>query len=244
MKTLEDRVGFLICASSATDIFERFSKTALDYGYDQVSFGCATDCPSLGLRKKHGHVSSFNAEWLKHYMDDNLSQVDPVHIYAVNSIVPAYWSQCMQGASPESMQLMHDAADVGLKSGVIVPCAEGAEISMISLARNEKAKDETHNALADINYLGAIFYQGYKKFLKMNAHIELSVREREILTWAAEGKTDAEISMIVNISIPTVRYHWKNIFEKLNVCRRSYAVAIALQLNLIAPCKIVRAKAH
>ncbi len=83
--------------------------------------------------------------------------------------------------------------------------------------------------------LSVYFFEGYKSFIKKPDQIELSPREYEILNWAAEGKTDPEIAVLVNLSVATVRYHWKNIFEKIEVYSRVYAVSRAVQSQLITP---------
>jgi DNA-binding CsgD family transcriptional regulator len=65
--------------------------------------------------------------------------------------------------------------------------------------------------------------------------IELNDREKEILQWASEGKSDDVIADILNISQNTVRFHWKNIFAKLNANGRVFAVTKALRMELIEP---------
>ena len=55
---------------------------------------------------------------------------------------------------------------------------------------------------------------------------DLSHRELEIIHWVKSGKTNFEISMILEISQNTVKSHLKRIFHKLNVTRRAQAVAI------------------
>ncbi|MEZ5669035.1 MAG: helix-turn-helix transcriptional regulator [Alphaproteobacteria bacterium] len=54
----------------------------------------------------------------------------------------------------------------------------------------------------------------------------LSAREAECLRWAGEGKTNAEIAIILAISENTVRYHFKNIFGKLGATSRAQAVSL------------------
>ena len=54
---------------------------------------------------------------------------------------------------------------------------------------------------------------------------ELTERESEILTWLSRGKTNNEISEILLISPLTVKKHLEHIYSKLQVHRRSAAVA-------------------
>jgi DNA-binding CsgD family transcriptional regulator len=211
------------------------------YGYDKVSYGCATDCPSLGLKKRHGHISSFPADWLAHYAKNNLSEIDPVHVHALKVRSPAFWSKCEENVPDASVELMRNAADVGLRSGIIIPiCDMGNEISIVSTASDAPASEETYETLAAVNLLSSYFYQGYKSFIKKPDAVELNAREYEILNWAAEGKTDSEIASIINLSTPTVRYHWNNIFKKLGVNSRVFAVSKAVQLQLITPRHIMK----
>jgi LuxR family quorum-sensing system transcriptional regulator CciR len=45
--------------------------------------------------------------------------------------------------------------------------------------------------------------------------VELTARETEIMRWVAEGKTNWEISIILHVSLNTVKFHLKNIYQKL-----------------------------
>jgi len=67
---------------------------------------------------------------------------------------------------------------------------------------------------------------------KNNIHC-LTRRECEILNWLKEGKSSWEISMILHISESTVNFHITNIMRKLNVTKRTQAVAVAVQNKLI-----------
>lgn len=62
----------------------------------------------------------------------------------------------------------------------------------------------------------------------------LSKREVECLRWAAIGKTDLEISMIMARSRATVRFHIHNASMKLNAVNRSQTVFKAAQLGYIS----------
>lgn len=53
----------------------------------------------------------------------------------------------------------------------------------------------------------------------------LSKREEEILRWVAAGKTNWEISVILKVSLNTIKFHLKNIFQKIGVENRWSAIA-------------------
>lgn len=57
----------------------------------------------------------------------------------------------------------------------------------------------------------------------------LSAREEEVLDLLARGLPNAEIATELNVSENTVRFHLKNIYEKLNVTNRTEAVAWRFQ---------------
>lgn len=65
------------------------------------------------------------------------------------------------------------------------------------------------------------------------AQLELSNRELEILDLMAEGNSNQEIANRLFVSLSTVKTHIQNLFEKLDVKRRTQAVEKAKRLNLI-----------
>ena len=64
------------------------------------------------------------------------------------------------------------------------------------------------------------FIAGYVKVMRkrqwLPSDCQLTKREVECLRWAAIGKTDKEISMILSRSHATVRFHIQNAGEKLD----------------------------
>jgi DNA-binding CsgD family transcriptional regulator len=64
---------------------------------------------------------------------------------------------------------------------------------------------------------------------------QLSLREREVLYWAASGKTFEETGMILGISRKTVEAHMYKAMRKLDVYNTPQAVTKAILLGLIQP---------
>lgn len=71
------------------------------------------------------------------------------------------------------------------------------------------------------NYAGAI-------------HSLISDRQRQILHWLHEGKTNWEIARILGMTEKNVKYHIEQILVKLDVRNRTQAVACAVGLGLVS----------
>lgn len=61
----------------------------------------------------------------------------------------------------------------------------------------------------------------------------LTEREREILRWAREGKSNLEIGAALDISALTVKNHIQKILRKLGASNRAQAVALAMSQGLV-----------
>jgi DNA-binding NarL/FixJ family response regulator len=64
---------------------------------------------------------------------------------------------------------------------------------------------------------------------------ELTKRETELLGLIAEGKSNKEISALLNISINTVQVHRLNLMKKLDMHDRTQLVRYAIRKGLILP---------
>jgi len=69
--------------------------------------------------------------------------------------------------------------------------------------------------------------------ISLISQLELSKRELEILNLLAQGHSNQEIAAKLFVSLSTVKTHNQNLFEKLDVKRRTQAVEKAKRLNLI-----------
>lgn len=65
------------------------------------------------------------------------------------------------------------------------------------------------------------------------AHTLVTDRERQILAWMREGKSNPQIGELLNISPLTVKNHVQKILRKLNAANRAQAVAHAISMNLL-----------
>lgn len=61
----------------------------------------------------------------------------------------------------------------------------------------------------------------------------LTSREREVLQWIAEGKTNKEIASVLVLSVYTIEAHRGRIMEKLNLHSTGELVRFALRNGII-----------
>lgn len=71
------------------------------------------------------------------------------------------------------------------------------------------------------------------KFEPAKSDLGLSVREKEVLQKLVQGKSYKMIAGDLDITYVTVRFHMKNIYEKLHVRSMTEAVAKAIQERLV-----------
>lgn len=122
---------------------------------------------------------------------------------------------------------------VGGKEQALRLLAEGKDIRAIAADLHMKApaaESECQQAIFDIVLPR---FRNAWKYKDQEPRISLTAREKEILMWVKEGKNNWEIASILDITQDTVKYHLKNIFQKLNVSNRSQAVSVALEEQLI-----------
>jgi DNA-binding CsgD family transcriptional regulator len=63
---------------------------------------------------------------------------------------------------------------------------------------------------------------------------ELTPREREVLYWVAQGKTNPTIAIILQTSPRTIQKHLEHIYQKLGVESRTSAALAAVECGLVS----------
>jgi LuxR family transcriptional regulator len=65
----------------------------------------------------------------------------------------------------------------------------------------------------------------------VNAATQLTLREREVMQWTADGKSAQDIADILVLSKSVVDFHLKNSIKKLDSSNKTAAVARAVLLG-------------
>jgi DNA-binding CsgD family transcriptional regulator len=128
------------------------------------------------------------------------------------------------------------------KAAIVVPVhLPFGQISASSFISMDRTKEDLSAEFAEYGALFAMvtrcFVAGYVQANRTKRRIPsdcvLSKREVECLRWAAIGKTDKEISMILNRSHATIRYHIHRAGEKLDSVNRAQTIFKAGQLGYL-----------
>jgi DNA-binding CsgD family transcriptional regulator len=78
-----------------------------------------------------------------------------------------------------------------------------------------------------------IFAKFHEKILVGEASAQLTAREVEVVRWTSEGKTSAEIAIILGLSEHTVISHITSAARKLKAVNRVHMIAIAVRKGIV-----------
>lgn len=238
MVHLGDAIELIKNAGDSTDAFQKFCRIMREYGYERVVYSLITDHPSLSLPKQHGLATSYPEHWMKFYNENNYLAEDPVIRGVMQIKTPFFWDDLRSNPDiPEdSLHIIDEGYESGVRDGIAFPLYGGpGELCGIGLARADSDKGRDYEFMARANLLATFFHEKYRSFLIKPPMRDYTEKEIDILCWAAEGKTDEEISLIMGISPSTVRFYWNRIFKKLDTKGRVYSVTKAVALNIISP---------
>jgi len=192
-----------------------------------------------GQQKSHVILCDWPERWLERYVAKNYVDLDPVVTYMKRSPSLVRWSEAANELQigKNGLRVMGDAGEFNLKDGLAFPLItiEGT-IVMVSLGG--RAVDISPDGLGVVELAAA--YAIGRAMQLANAHDifdqrpDLTPRETECLKWAAEGKSEWEISQILGISEHTSEKHLLNAKRKLGAVNRVHAVAEAIRLGYIS----------
>lgn len=234
-------------ATSKQELFEIYSKTVLQHGLDRILLCLATDHRDIGDSAGMGFMHNYPEEWMKYYFEKGLDKIDPVMIYSLGQLGTYLWDDIpknMKLFKPQK-QCLDMGREAGLNFGLCTPLrGPNNAIAGLSLASSVK-KDGFDGNIDMITAYSNHFYLAYRRLGRKQVigkeageypaskNLALTEKEREILTWAAAGKSLSDISILLSISENTIKFHMKKIYKKFGVHDRINAVVVGLTYGLI-----------
>ncbi len=185
---------------------------------------------------------SYPKEWMNIYFKKNYQAIDPVLRTHFSTFKPQIWSKTYQKDSDNiNLEFLSTAQDFGLFEGLTYGIFEPEDSSGTIFSFSGCSIEPSNQQVTCLKIIVPYIHQALirvsrkKTILKETGiSLPLSAREIEVLKWVKSGKTNWEISVILNISKGTVKFHVSNILRKLNASTRCHAVAKALELEIIA----------
>ncbi len=212
-------------AVNRMDFFRLFKSLAGSYGFS--NFGITEimgEEHGLNFQSVHA-LHNFPVAWFADPKYQVIGCADPVARYL------------QKASAPCSMDLVEEPSDVLVSSGfehaVVVPlhAATGKRHGLIMVGGHT---EPDHQRLALIALDAALVFQRYfEVILSLESISGLSDREIQIVRWTSEGKTSAEIAIILGLSEHTVNSYIAAVLRKLHVVNRAQMVASAIRSGLI-----------
>jgi LuxR family transcriptional regulator, quorum-sensing system regulator CviR len=179
---------------------------------------------------------SYPLEWLDIYREKKFVEKDPIVIENFSTFGLQYWAETYEKyvLDTEFIAMSHDFnLGNGYAWGTLN--RSGTEGCLLSLAGEMKKNSRDIYVLTSLSpHLHTAFSNILHPQKDEKTLLELSAREKEVVRWVSHGKSNWDISMLLNISERTVKFHMDSIMKKLDAVNRSHAVAIALTSGVIS----------
>ncbi|WP_321936330.1 LuxR family transcriptional regulator [Paraburkholderia sp. J8-2] len=236
--------GYSFDFSSATSVKELESiatQFAQSIGCDYFSYLMTRWPGSKVASKDVVFLSSYPAEWMARYLARTYQFYDPVVSLAQSNRLPYYWGQrgFLRSYNKAERYVFHEAGEFGILEGYSVPIVgpdfDAGIFSIVVDARNQ-IPDIVEARVGQLQVFATKFHDAVIRLTKIGASDEddhLTAREREVLTWTAEGYSSEAVAARLGLSASAVNYHVTNCCRKLDAGNKVQAVALAIRLNLI-----------
>jgi LuxR family transcriptional regulator, activator of conjugal transfer of Ti plasmids len=234
--------AFVNTHAEAPALLDRFTTALTRFGLQRFAY-IGARLPRSGTTEPV-IVTNYPDEWSLRYNERYYAAVDPILQQAPHENLPFQWRHTDRGlaAGPAQRLFLGEASEFGISSGLMVPVhGRDGEFGMVSYVSDEKSGDfrgflDKHRHQL---HLLAIYYHAHISdslaVQQVPRPTTLTLRERDCLSWKAEGKSNQDIGDILGISAKTVDFHLTNIRRKFGVATNQQAVVIALLRGMIHP---------
>lgn len=184
------------------------------------------------------HFLTYPLSWISQYITNFYSNIDPLFKVDFRTISSVDWSDPYR--SEEETRLLNRFIDSGLGTNGFT-CVHHVEHDLycvlsagFRVADDQWPRHKT-NMLEIMRFQADQIGEVYNRLFLLSRRLDYKItpRECECLYWVAMGKTDEQISELLNIGKWTVNGHLQSAKHKLGTPSRSAAVARALTSGII-----------
>ncbi|GAB3431448.1 LuxR family transcriptional regulator [Giesbergeria sinuosa] len=184
-------------------------------------------------------VATYPDAWLNRYLEMDYHLVDPTARHIREHHYPLPWSNATFSEA-KARKMYEEAKQFGISAGVTCPIVtQQKDLAGFGYSKPgdaDKLFEESVKSLACGHLLGCYMHEAVIRLLNIKPkphHAELSPREIQCLNLSAQGFADAEIAWRLDVNTRTIRFHLKNVRQKLGANTRLQMISRAIELNII-----------
>lgn len=234
-----DALSFIVAlpqCKSSEEVGISFSSFVRSYGFIAAACGESRETPEG--RSWEFFFNTWPTDWLLQYQKHDYVRHDLVPAMARVFAQPYTWQDVLAGRTLTKKQQEH--RDWALALGVVdvfaVPIHyPGGDFGLCVSISDHFVKDDFERSALQIASLFAnqrcrdLGGQTEASFTRT----PLTPREVECLRWVLKGKSDTDISAILDISPTTVHFHIERVKRKLGVKTRTQAAAMVVSMGYL-----------
>lgn len=232
-------------ASSIEAITAGFRRALEELGFRH--FACCSHVDPVAPPSHAIVVHNYPAAWVQQFSDEKLYRIDPVLQHAGSHLTPFFWDSAFaaQAITAAQKRVLAEADLLGLAHGYTIPIevswmpgALRASCSVVPDNDNIEPRSYT-----TVQIMALYLYASVSRAqvpCNTALSVELTSRERECLTLAAQGKGDWTIGRVLCLSEHTVHSHIEKVKQRLGVSTRVQAIVQSVMTGQISLGDVVR----
>ena len=216
-----------------------------ELGFDSFVFGIVANDRRPDAESRTYVITDQADAWVRRYDERAFLEFDP-RVELASEPGYAFWEGRQFDKNPRYKMFLKESGDNGIQSGLVIGLCTRDPPSYAMLSFNRASPtlqrwtaEQRLLIAGQAAMLGKILSRTVRRFLNEQELLfpappmKLNVRERDILTLAAAGKTSKEIASMVGVAKITVDMHVGAILSKMGALNRNQAIAKAITNKLI-----------
>lgn len=222
---------------SADEIMSHMAQALGRFGFETFVFARLPDPAQLTSYYVLAH--KWPRGWSDLYAEEGYVTADPVARLCRHSVGPFEWSEATYdpAAEPRAHEVMKRASDFRMVNGFCIPI-HGLNGHEACVSFGGTKVDLSPCTKPALHLMGMYAFERIRQMVTPSVPrrpADLTVREREVLTWTALGKTSSEVAEILGLTKRTIDEYALRAARKLRAQNKTHAVVKALQRGLISP---------
>jgi len=253
---LEEAIAGIETSDTMDELRTSLHRIIQDYGFSGFGFVDAGR-PELDVPY---HTGTYPPAWQRTYLQNDFIHSDPALARARRTNAPFHWG-CLKLPEPQGrrrsreVKVMDAAREFGFREGLVVPlhyrdrfgaihssstvffwedeprwfdklfASHKHELHLLMIYWIQRAIDIVNRDKRDVPIV--------LRASDAAAAIQLTMREKDVIAWAARGKTVSDTAQILGISPQTVEGFMKQALRKLDASNKTHGVAKSIALGII-----------